>query len=749
MSAVATPPLWALPDTRRLVLQSLLNNDILEPTLWHLVFDAATVGTAYDRDGAKNTWQIDWSASPVSYAFAPQPDAVVSVDALTIIRAAQRHFSVQRDGFLCGTHALNTLARAIVINPCSTLETIATMRANVSATETIDLFAQREELIVTALKEGIVLASVLLNNYAHFAVCDDRTTDLADDDRCLEMAARVAGGLMLLFSSGNGFGGHYVCIVPMPNGGWALYDADRITRIKQKFGEILAHACQSRMHSGDSEVVGLVPLSQGVSRAIDLWYQSTLRNMSAVRSAKGVSVDVPILTPINLHAASAQLRDVPSSADEFNLFTYYAARNRFETEMNDVAEELARCLIHIDAHGEYALVWDEPIPDSDGNAGNILSALIRLASLLRTWVGVLFCRSSVLANRDWLRYVAVHYAARCLRAHVERAERSLVLYRLVAAVAAIAVTWHKNAGESGDQIRQRYSYLDALFRIAKRRGVAAVFGSVSPTTPFGQRSLVDIRAEEYESYYIARNRLDRALWLMYALDYARFGKRYVGLALPHLDAGRRENGQVGDDALPALDSIRDVAFAAPPFRACVAIQASVARECGHIVDPNERQRSMVRRRRAHMAPRFRGILSRLTGPSLRLLAAFGFSPAYANDIDANSDEIDLDADKYPHLIEQALVQQSGEMMYGSAFDADHERPEPTAAVSTRFVSTDEYYQPTDDAFASFSPFTEIAERNKRKADDTPAPIGRKIAKKLLPTGETVQLLPGTRAFEEQ
>lgn len=744
MSAVAAPPLWALPDTRRLVLQKLANEDMLEPTLWHLVFDATSAGTAYDRDGAKNTWQIDWSKTPVSYAFAPQPDAVVSVDALTIIRAAQRHFSVQRDGFLCGTHALNTLARAVVVNPCSTLETIATMRVGVSATQTIDLFAQREELIVTALKEGVVLASVLLNNYAHFTACDDRTTELADQDRCLEMAARAAGGLMLLFSSGGGFGGHYVCVVPMPNGGWALYDTDRITRIKQKFGEILSHACQSRMQTGDSEVVGLVPLAQGVSRTIDLWYLSTLRNMSAVRSARGVSVDVPILTPINLHAASAQLRDVPLSADELNWFTFYAARNRFESEMNDVAEELARGLIHIDARGEYALLWDEPLTGDDGNT---LSALIRLASLLRTWIGILFCRSSVLANRDWLRYVAIHYAARRLRVYFERYNRSIVFYRLVAAVAAIAVTWHKNAGESGDQIRQRYSNLDALFRIAKRRGVAAVFGSVSPTTTFGQRSLVDMRAEEYESYYIARNRFDRALWLMYAIDFGGFGMHYIASALPHLDMGRRENGQPGDDMIPALDSMRDVAFTAPPFRACVAVQASVAKECAHVVDPNERQRSMVQRRRAHMAPRFRDILSRLTGPSQRLLSAFGFSPAYVNNVD-NNDDIDRDADHYPHLIEQALVQQSGETMYGSAFDTDYERPEPNAGVSARFVSVDDRYSLSEDAFASYVPFTAIADCNKRKSEETPVPVNRKIAKKLLPTGEMVQLTPGTGEFEQ-
>lgn len=726
------PTRWSLPGARRAVLLELLTETSVDASIWHLIFSRRDSVQCADYTGPTRPWALRWMRSAVSVELPSHLGEPLVVNRLATTRDVGRVFPVQQDAFLCATHSLNALARAIVLTPGSILDTIATFRPSVRPRATYELYPQREELVIAALREGVVLGSVLLNDFGHFAACDDRTTQLADRDRCLELAARTSGGLMLLFSSGGGVGGHFVTIVPIGQTAWGVYDTDRVVRVRSRFGEALTAACRERMLPTDSEVVGLVPLQKHVSREIDLWRRTTLRNMSTVSLAGGISVSVPIYTPIDIHAASACVNAcaelmTPAELARVNLFTYFAARNRFETEMAEKAEEIAASLVTIVRNQQYVLHWEHDAPPAlRASLTELPAMLAQLASLLRASIGVLFGAATMLPNRDWLRYIVVYHSSRCLQRRLARdgAAATADVYRLVAATAAIAVTWHRRAGESAEAVREKYRSLDALFRLAKRHGVAHVFGAIGVATRFERTARADMANEEYESYYMAKNRYERNLWLLHALNYAGVETLLPNDSLDCLVNPQRDTGDIDGDTNTHVAALR-TAFVPIECVEAVRLEASVQSHVAALqqVTPADREAATIRQRRAVYRDRFASFHAGLAPDVRRLGEVFVASSLYCSDDELSHAEIDRQSDALPHLLEQAFVRTSATNMYGTTFDAYCEPVTRVdeATLSPRVCrvtagSSPACFQLAGDAFAAFEPL-EPARQERFDNDD--------------------------------
>jgi len=704
-------PHWALPDTRREALRELLQGTIIDRSIWHLLFaSSAPRIRCYNYPELKYPWTLQWIREPVRIVFPSHPNIEIDIQGLLTTSSHGRVFPVQRDGFLCGTHSINALASAVVLTPASTLDTIALVRPNVDPSVPRELYAQREEIVLAALREGVVLGSVLLNNYAYFAALDEPSAT----PKCLEMCARSAGGIALLFSSGAGFGGHFVTLVPVGQKAWAIYDTDRVTNVRVHFGEALAAACRSRMSATDNEVVGLVPLMQNVRDDITMWRLATLCNMSAApEAAGGFSINVPIYSPIDIEAASVAMERL--NVDTLNLFTYFAARNRFENELSEKAEELARCLITIGRTN--ILNWRDAAPLAcKAKLDDVPVILSQMASLQRSWLGVLCAPSSVLPNRDWLRYVAIHHCARRLRQKLVSHGGSVPLYKLAAALAAIAVTWHRDAGESAEHVRQKYAALHNLYRDAKRIGVVEVFGTTGNTTAFEQRALRDIDNELHGSYYFARNRLDRVLWLLFAFNHCEVDISLPNDTLSQLDNGFSDSGEHDADANAALEILRSRAFTPISRRDGMTIEGQVEEFAKTLTGTAQvKEQASVRYRRSLMAPKFSAKLASLGEGTLqrKLADIFAFSTLYAiKPID--DARIEQDIDEYPHLVEQACVRSSALLVYGNAFDACCIAPIDVdfATLSARVESNESF----DIVYNGFDSFTALPRGVKRQSE---------------------------------
>ncbi len=648
----------------------------LDDSIWRLLF-TPTMPTGIGA--SKPAWQVDWLGEEIRYAFGPTD--TVLVESLFCRRMTGRDFPIQRDGFLCGTHTLNALARGVLLNPVSIFDTMSAMREPIDSRVPYSLYALREEVVVAALREGVVLGSVLLNDVGQFeSLCAEDSVLPAPENKCLEAAIVAAGGLTLLFSTGGGTGGHFVSIVRLDGSGcWALYDSDRVASVQRRLGDVLAHVCAVRMRSGDDEVVGLVPLSVGVSPIVDAWRRSVVRNTAATVGGRTAYVHTPIYTPFNLHGAAFSINarpDVRSDELGLNLFTYYASTNRFEDEMNCKAEEVARCLVSL-SPDVAVLNWDPSAPQRLRERMDALTTnLSHLGSLLRSWLAVLFVPCSVLANRDWLRYVVVHHIARRLRdtltAAAEQTTDKSRLYRIALALCVVAFSWHKHSGDTIENVRDRYPYIHAIYRVASRRSnFADLFGSAGSATDFGRRVAVAIACETHQHHFLGKNRVDRLLWLLHAARHAGIDIECDEAALDALDAGTLDGGDPGDDRNASLELLRRVAFQQPDHDAGVRLTASAQAEVR-----SGTSTSTVEARRRAMLSQFQSYRHALSADhaATRLFVWLGASDSYGTFGALTADDvaaIERQADTMPHVLEQALVAHGAESLYGIVFDAQH------------------------------------------------------------------------------
>lgn len=691
---VLTRPRWTQRAERKQMLEILFRSDALDRAVWRLLFEPGHTENAFRLIGDREfltvySWEVDWTRQLINYSFNDKPNSLVTVEPLQSMRTLSRSFPVQNDSFLCAIHSLNTIARGILLNPVSIFDTIVSMRQDAGPDTPISLYAQREEVVIAALKEGVVLGSVLLNEPGHFAALCDVESDLPlDENKVVEQAAIAAGGLMLLFSSGRGYGGHFVSIVLLEQNLWALYDTASVVTIQKHLGDVLRCACRMRMNDNDREVVGLIPLTRGVTRVIDLWSKSVVRNLTAAKSSNSISINVPIYTPFHLHGAAVSITEKPEEfvdALSINPFTFYTACLWFEDEMNDKAEEVAQCLVTCDDDHAFHVNWESE--QYKHKLENLSQNLIQLSSLIRSRLGILFAPRSILSNRDWLRYVVAHHVARLLGRAVAADPHSTRLYRTAMALAVLTFSWHKNAGEKIDEVNKKFVAIYAIYKIAARRNFFELFGSIDPQSTFARRSVADMNQEELPHHYLGRNRLDRAVWLLHAAKYSIGNIGLDQTALAALDSGVRDTGKNGGDAVASLDLLRDVAFATPDFEESFQMTQSARLQIAGSNVP------LATRRRELLLPKFRDCISRLrqNDGALCLFWLFGLSSAYEtwNGSDTLK-KIDEEADRLPHLIEQAIVQQGGESMFGVVYDAQQTLAPSfmnLALLTKRFVYT--------------------------------------------------------------
>lgn len=711
-------PSWAQAHERATTLASLFADDWLEPGLWRLLFQPAPERQARGHacsaiSGRRvESYELDWTSERIVFRFA-KPAAerewsLTRLEPVALTMQGGRLFPVQRDGFLCGTHSLNALARGALLNPASVFETMLLMRDSVDPAVPFGLYAQRDELIVAALREGVVLGCVLLSDLTQLAMLKCGAQLPVPPHRAFEHAVGAAGGLILHFASADGEGGHYVTVLPLADGSWAVYDTSAVTLRGDSLGDALHQAIAARSVGSASlqtlEVVALVPLVPRVSAVLDGWRASTLRNSEARDIGGGrVHLNAPVTTPIALSAASVAIGALPSElvrSTQFNLYTYYAARTRFETEMNDKAQEIAACLCRLPADRTQfrGMAWT--IGPAEALA-ELPTHLAQLGSLLRSYIGLLFVPTAVLANREWLRYVVVHIVARRLRAALLLGATPR-LYRLAAALAAVAFTWHRYAGHVEATIRARYPAVDDLYQVAHVcLSMQEVFGDAGTDTAFGVRAVTDIATELTKpANYLGKMRLDRSLWLLHSA-------RRAGVALPLeladlelLDTHKLDSGAPRADSLPALDTLRAVAFATPDSRSVHAaeqrVRAAVHQEGAPTpATSTARADVAVRVRRRNLAVWFCSLLRDDAEPR-RLLFALGLPLAYANSDGHSLAEIHAAAEiealgqLRPALLEQAYVRASAEEMFTTVFDSvsHDERRLPLVPVSSRFVCDD-------------------------------------------------------------
>ena len=232
-------PSWAQAHERATTLASLFADDWLEPGLWRLLFQPAPERQARGHacsaiSGRRvESYELDWTSERIVFRFA-KPAAerewsLTRLEPVALTMQGGRLFPVQRDGFLCGTHSLNALARGALLNPASVFETMLLMRDSVDPAVPFGLYAQRDELIVAALREGVVLGCVLLSDLTQLAMLKCGAQLPVPPHRAFEHAVGAAGGLILHFASADGEGGHYVTVLPLADGSWAVYDTSAVT----------------------------------------------------------------------------------------------------------------------------------------------------------------------------------------------------------------------------------------------------------------------------------------------------------------------------------------------------------------------------------------------------------------------------------------------------------------------------------------------------------------------------------------
>ena len=480
---------WARSSNRVMIFRSLLKDALLCEPLWRLLFQSAPPSvTARQSDGSTMaSFSVKWQTEQLSIAFprtrhtladgslSPQMFDYLYVDPLTTHTQCGREFPVQTDGYLCGVHSINALARCVMLNPASFYEHTSYLRS-INMRISRDLYAQREDLVFACLCEGVVLANICLNSAIQL-YSEDNEFPLKRN-RVFERAVRSASGMAILLSSQSGESGHFITVVPTTYDTWLVYSGSAVESIHDTLYLALVHVTNRLRTDDGKDIVGLLPLLPSSDAFTKSLIASTLRNTTTAKSASGaVQLNSPLFKPLALHSAAVAMSAIPQHQSPINLVTFFTAKHRFEDELNEKANEIAGLL--------NASTATQDVYNVEVDAKELDALLAQLASLVRCWVAVLFAPIEVLANRDWFRYVAVYYVATQLRDAIKtKPGNMLVWLQTVAALCAVAFTWHKEAGESQKYVARTYRHLSKLYYAAHITSMEAVFGPMYKSTAF-------------------------------------------------------------------------------------------------------------------------------------------------------------------------------------------------------------------------------------------------------------------------
>lgn len=499
---------------------------------------------------------------------------------LAFVSRLQRAFEVQEyDGFLCSLHATHSLANAVIFTPNDILDTIEMMRPLESS------FAQVEELILCALREGIFLMPLRLSRH-----CDLTPLDSGErwprDKPTLKLIER-AGGLVLYCSDAisGGDSGHYVTLVHTPLAAdskwrWVIYSTNSVVARGAEAADAIERYVRSRFKAigaeyapdggdGNSPIEGVFHVRALLPLALDSIYtpeqrafraskrkphkalsaaEQSLVNLSAalvrralsqmelLRANDASSVHYDMNVPEALSACAIDEIDAVlrrnhwSGTERADVASFVSVRHAAATHTNELLGECAEALLSANVAGvRAALAQLRGYWLSVPAVGLLFRGALDEASADRPHTRLASTKfAALLSNSAWLRIVSTILGASTILGELENGSTFDLPLQCVCALLCFA--GYTNLREFGVPTPR---WLVALWarRCASRRDRQRYLPTPSATL---RAAFADAHTDDAARNIVAQNRFDVPLWLLDALRALR--SRHFLLGEPHLRA---------------------------------------------------------------------------------------------------------------------------------------------------------------------------------------------------------------------
>lgn len=342
--------------------------------------------------------------------------------------ALRRSFAMQHDGFLCAIHSLNNVSNRMAFAPPDTLGVIDMLRPLGNC------YAQLEEVIVAALREGIFLVQIRLTSASDLIPLHD-DSEFPANKTCLRLLKRAGG--MLVFQPP----GHFVSLVyseepgVAPSQCWGVYDSRAVVARgptaattldnfifrrniagisdQRAIARELAKRQAKQRSDFDTLYIGLLPISlealldDGIgddpssggdsSSDQDAVYQRLLekrlirsllrRSLSETMVIKSLLIaqsesnqqeyEINVPLPLQPSAIDSIVRDIDSNdltgSEQTNPASLYATRFSIDQSLNDIFDELAAPVLQYFLGGK-TLFWRRQLADTLNRARGVLDS---------------------------------------------------------------------------------------------------------------------------------------------------------------------------------------------------------------------------------------------------------------------------------------------------------------------------------------------------------------------------------------
>lgn len=744
----AFPPVWTTCENRLQSYDQLFHATTLQPEVWRLVFQSQPIdagsrvinaagqpvdpGLVNWSDDQQLTFEfantqaiVDDTKRPKTTTGARRIADRVVLPSLIVMQEPVfgRRGILQADAYLCGTHSLNMIGGCTVFNPGNVFETLSRTRIGFRkkrATDEIDPYTPtREELTLMALREGVVLVNVTLSFRDQYnMICGANSAMPRVEHKCFERAVAAAGGLVLLFPSADGRGGHYVSILPVVGGMWFAWDTlNPLPKSSESLGAMLKQVVDRRLGPATTEsnqaneIIGLVPIEHNsTDPVIRLLRQYVLANKTVTRTEDSIELQSPLITPFGMHYVCVEYNKMPQAVRDsapFNLFTLLHAKFEFENTCNQAVDAIAQNLIGTtwvkQTNLPKVFLWTQSAIDDKGRAAQTeRAAIIRdglkiLIKELVAYQGLLFVSRDFVTHRDWLRHMMLLLVARKAASLIVARPTDERVNKMIALICAVGFTWHRLAGQTDDMLATTYPYMQNMFSAAKIHGVYMVFPYLVGETPFITRAKAHIETLRSAQNFFILPSLDRLVWLYQAAQNAGFELPLSDDVVLTLLASTEQydNGNIGSDENDTLTSLRSALFGTPTWglgRQLRTLANTIPLPTGPVgrseAEKRERQNRIDRAEnfrhhavRVAISGKFAQMLIDARNVSLttyELAIVFGMSPIYAEmdvadvqDIDELSFNLTLAGEINPHALEQLYILRGVHTLYGgtgSIFD---------------------------------------------------------------------------------
>lgn len=381
--------------------------------------------------------------------------------ATTYDSTLRRSFVVQNDGFLCSLHSFNNVMNRIAFAPPDTLGVIDMLRPLGNC------YAQLEEVILAALREGIFLLQVRLTEASDLIPLHD-TSEFPRMKMCLTLLKR-AGGMLVYRPSA---AGHFVSLVYSDDSRlvpgtprWAIFDSRIVVARGQTAATTLenfifrsniigisnqksilreqAKRAANQRSDYDSQYIGLLPISletllelqqqqqqpeeesdvgdDYITRDLELRVvRSLLRRslsetrviktgLNAVQAANQQTFEINVPAPLRASSLDSLTRDVDrnnlTGLEQTNPASLFAFRYAIDLSLNDNFETISRAILQYYTNTRTKF-WRRQLTDAIKNVrGTLASDGIGLFFLsARKREDELRQFIHMHSNRRWFRY---------------------------------------------------------------------------------------------------------------------------------------------------------------------------------------------------------------------------------------------------------------------------------------------------------------------------------------------------------